>query len=276
MTCTARDYSSAVGRSLDAGAKRDGATAVVYLLAMGFRDESEAMHARLRALETELEEARERVSELEEHSTDRQALAERVRELEAERAAHRAARSPFDGPPMTPSGPAKRPSQEPSKRRRTFHDVVGWLAMIFALVWSGISLIDLDFCGPDLEAEASHGRLPLAQQPTPIARRVTVSGSMNAENTFGSARCRGYVGETPTIALEADDPTELTVTATSAVDTVLVVLAEDGELSCDDDSGDGHDPHVRARVGAGVHRVWVGTFLEDERAQVDLRIEQSP
>lgn len=183
------------------------------------------MHAHLRALEAELEQARARVSELEEHSTDRQALAERVRELEAELADHRSAPSPLGGPSPTTSGPAKRPSREPSKARRAFQAFASWLGVISALLVAGIYLVDLDFCGPDLEAEATHGTLTLARGPTPVARSLTVSGSAHAEDVFGSARCRGYVAETPTIALAVDGPTELTVAAASAVDTVLVLRA---------------------------------------------------
>ena len=55
---------------------------------MAFRDETEALHARIEALEIELSEARERVEELERERADVAPLQARIAELEEALAKH--------------------------------------------------------------------------------------------------------------------------------------------------------------------------------------------
>jgi hypothetical protein len=64
--------------------------------------------------------------------------------------------------------------------------------------------------------------------------------------------------------------------ASSAADLVMVVVAANGTVHCDDDSGGNHDPLVTAVLPPGDHRVWVGPYSQGEEHPFSLSVQAVP
>jgi hypothetical protein len=75
------------------------------------------------------------------------------------------------------------------------------------------------------------------------------------------ASCRGWIPATPQIVFNLATTTALVVSATSGVDTTMVLVAPDGSIFCNDDTN-GLDPQVSGTFGPGSYRVFIGTYSE--------------
>jgi len=237
------------------------------------------MRARMTALEEELAAARQRTAAAEASSADRAALAERVAALEAELAKLRATPPPepsplADGaPPTSFEPPTPRPKKEESSFMRRYRAAAQWFGVIAAIVVAGIYLVDLDWCGTDLEGAPSAGVIEVGSSP--VTRSGRVAAEVRAEELF-HPRCRGWLPEAPFAVLSLDRAAVVTARASSREDTVMVLRLEDGDFECDDESGGHNDPQIVTELPAGEHRVWVGPHDEGAEADVELTVTAQP
>jgi len=114
--------------------------------------------------------------------------------------------------------------------------------------------------------------------PDPEVITVTPGGPIELDDSHGEG-CVGFVTEAPTVRLAYDassDQEELFFAARSEVDTVLVVRAPNGQISCNDDRSDETlDPGVSFNNPAsGVYEIWVGTYDGEESGSAELRISE--
>lgn len=217
---------------------------------MAFRDHSEALRARIGALEVELDDAQDRVDELEADHVELEPLRARLKDLEEEL-----------GKRDDRHGKAKRP---PFVR-------LGMIAAVAAAVAVGGILYESLAGGPELRGEPIRGTMDLAADPLPSALTAEVFGEHELGRLAGG--CQGYVPTRPLVVLHTAEPTRVHLWTESNADLVLFLSAESGLVFCDDDSGDRTNPMLVVDLPAGNHRVWVGTYSEGERARFDLRID---
>ena len=231
---------------------------------MAFRDDSDALRAKAEVLEGELQEAHERIAELEPASNERDRLKERVRELEAALGATQPA------PPAAPAPPASTPfgDRGPGATRR-------WIPLaalgVVAAAGAAFYLVGDTVFGPELDGAPTSGMVDLAAHPNPPPLQSETSGDTGA-SAFDSS-CHGYVPDRPQLVLRTrDETTRLHLTTSSDEDTVLVLRTADGVVHCDDDSGGGRNAALDLQVPPGDHRLWVGTYGEGDDAQFLLQI----
>lgn len=220
---------------------------------MAFRDETEALRARVGVLERELaaaESARER-------------LEARVRELEA---------PPRPEPePTRDRAPGGAGPSVPS-RILSAMGTVGGIALLVAIP-VGLAIAGQVLCesssgcsgGLDASAAPSVGLVDLDATPDPAELQLTTSGSSSAP-----IDCRGYVPDAPQVVLRTAYPTAIRVApVASSGDLVAVVQLPDGSVRCDDDGGGSLNPLIATVIPPGDTRVWIGTYSEDE--SIDFR-----
>jgi hypothetical protein len=75
-----------------------------------------------------------------------------------------------------------------------------------------------------------------------------------------SSGCIGFLPERHQVLLQLDEPASIDLTTVSSTDLVMLVESASGRVYCDDDGGDGLMPRIRADLGPGEHRVYVGTY----------------
>lgn len=230
---------------------------------MAFRDETEALRARVSVLERELAGAQRQLEELADVRAERDRLEARVRELEAELAKLRP-------PPKPAPKPAPRPTPSPSGRSRT-PVVLAAAAAIVLVTIGGFWLADHSgLVGIDEEGAPTAGMIELATHPAPPPLAGTVRGEYAASSL--ADECRGHVSRLPVLVLRAREPTSVRIATRSSTDTVLAVVDADGRVHCDDDSGDGSNAALALTLGSGDTRVWVGTFADDATASFELLV----
>ncbi|SDL75509.1 hypothetical protein [Maricaulis salignorans] len=110
--------------------------------------------------------------------------------------------------------------------------------------------------------------------PDPYRVSITSGGAINA-NTISSG-CRGWIANTMDYQVHyAAGSFNLSFSSTSSSDTTLVVQAPNGNLYCDDDSGNGLNPIVTiGNPQSGSYSVWVGSYRNGEYAQSTLSISE--
>jgi hypothetical protein len=234
---------------------------------MAFRDDSEALRARIGILERELADAVERAERAEAKLGGLDRAERRVRELEADLASHRAKATPAAPPPLPPVG-VETPAR-PGWNPRT---IVG-ATFVALLGISAIAAFAYAEFSPPYGDTPTHGMVSLDLHPTPPELGAHVAGTLDAE-VFDES-CRGYVPREPLLVLRTRHPGSLDVAVRSTIDTVLVLVTADGEILCDDDSAGALNPQLRTTLPAGDHRLWVGTYHENSRADVHLAISSS-
>ena len=123
-----------------------------------------------------------------------------------------------------------------------------------------------------LDLEATGLRLPLAEGDDLATADVSVVGEF--ANPVQGFACGGALSPAPTatVAFEGDGP--LTLTASSAVD--LVMVARDGDRWWCSDDASSLDPAIEiAEPGAGV-QVWVGVYGLGNEAEAVLTAHRAP
>tara|TARA_R110002072_G_scaffold260612_2_gene419059 strand:+ start:2191 stop:2652 length:462 start_codon:yes stop_codon:yes gene_type:complete len=110
--------------------------------------------------------------------------------------------------------------------------------------------------------------------PDPFRVAITSGGAINA-NTI-SPSCRGWVANTMDYQVHyAAGAFNLSFSSTSSSDTTLLVQAPNGNLYCDDDSGNDLNPIVTiGNPQSGTYSVWVGSYQNGEYAQATLSISE--
>ncbi len=230
---------------------------------MAFRDETEALRARVTVLERELAAAQRQLEELSEVRAERDRLEAQVRSLEAELSKLRPAPKPAPKPAPRP----KAPSSERSRKNL----VLAATAAIVLVTVGGFWLADQSgLVGIDEEGAPTAGMVELATHPAP----PPLPGSVRGEHAASSLadECRGYVSQQPLLVLRANEPTSVRVATRSSTDLVLAVVDAEGRVRCDDDSGDGSNAALSLTLGPGDTRVWVGTFAEGATASFELLV----
>lgn len=109
----------------------------------------------------------------------------------------------------------------------------------------------------------------------PYTVRISSGGLTDASN-LGNG-CRGYIATRPDVRLhyQAGEILPLILSATSDVDTTIVVNAPDGSWYCDDDSGGSLNPMVRFEPAlSGRYEIWVGTYGEADNHPATVNISE--
>lgn len=214
---------------------------------MGFRDDTEALRARIEMLERDLEQARGEAEELEATRRENIVLKAKVEDLE-----RRAGGS------------------EPKKRPLNLAAIAITVAVVGLGIAGGFFGYDEAF-GADPDAPPTRGLLDLSEHPSPPPLSSVATGEHDADSLVSG--CVGHVPERPVLVLRAAEPENVRIWTESRSDLVLVVRSESGEEHCDDDSGRNLNASLSIQLGAGDHRVWVGTYEEDARADYALHVE---
>lgn len=82
-------------------------------------------------------------------------------------------------------------------------------------------------------------------------------GPVSAMDLDGS--CRGYIPTAPQIQFDVPMTATLVISASSGVDTTMMVVGPDGRVWCNDDTN-GLDPQVSDTFSPGHYRVFIGTY----------------
>lgn len=167
------------------------------------------------------------------------------------------------------------------------------------LVWAGtfselgsrqatLHVSEIGYAGVDNSVDVSgrphHGahRLSAGFSPNPFSHRVTAGGRIAAEqalsgHTIVEGFCFGFITREPTMRLTwTGDGQPLFLSATSDVDTLLLVNAPDGGWWCDDDSAGSLNPGLTIDTGqSGVYDIYVATFSPDETAPATVHVSQT-
>jgi hypothetical protein len=117
-------------------------------------------------------------------------------------------------------------------------------------------------------ANGTYGRVNLRSGFSPDPHSVTVNAGGPVDASALGDECRGNIARNPDFSLTyRPGELPLIISATSEVDTTVVVRAPDGGYHCDDDSAGALNPVVRFEdPGRGRYQIWVGTFGADSGA----------
>jgi hypothetical protein len=238
---------------------------------LSFRDDRDAMRMRIEELERELEHARERIASLEESAVEVVVRGRRIEELEAELAALK--ESPKQKAKREREAAARQEREARERARRVEDEAVtrdaatpGWREHVTlprviggALVAAPVIFLVYTQCAPPTwpgtSAAPTIGLVDLGVTPAPAAITGTAEGTRSAP-----IGCAGYVPSAPQLVLRTAGPTFVTLEVSSGGDTVMLLQASDGTVSCDDDSAGSLAPRISTLLPAGEHRVWVGTY----------------
>ena len=110
--------------------------------------------------------------------------------------------------------------------------------------------------------------------PDPFRVAITSGGSVNASSV--SSSCRGWIANSVDYQVNyVAGSFNLSFSSTSSSDTTLVIRAPNGNLYCDDDSGNGLTPIVTiGNPMSGSYSVWVGSYQSGEYARSTLSISE--
>ncbi|GJL96822.1 MAG: hypothetical protein DHS20C06_06390 [Hyphobacterium sp.] len=113
-----------------------------------------------------------------------------------------------------------------------------------------------------LEANYGNGALQSGFIPDPHEVQLAAGGNVDVRET-GPQGCWGYTTAAPDYELtySAGNSFDLSISARSDRDTVLIVNGPDGNWHCDDDSAAGLNPGMTfENPQSGVYDIWVGTY----------------
>ncbi|HJL14295.1 MAG TPA: hypothetical protein RMH99_01495 [Sandaracinaceae bacterium LLY-WYZ-13_1] len=131
--------------------------------------------------------------------------------------------------------------------------------------------VHLPLVGIDVEAEPTVARIDLSQ-PSPGPLPGTAESDV-AARSLGDG-CRGYLPRAPQVTLRTTEPGAVVLEVIdSGADLVLAVHTAQGAWLCDDDSGEGTLPRLRATLAPGEHQVFVGAFHDGESAPFSLTVQ---
>lgn len=118
---------------------------------------------------------------------------------------------------------------------------------------------------PNWMATPLYGEISLSAGFTPDPHVQTVTAGGRSRNPVNGNGCRGYINlSAPDFEVNYEAGTlPLHFYVTSDEDTSLLVYTADGRWICDDDGGEGLNPHIEiASPASGSYQIWVGTYGE--------------
>lgn len=238
---------------------------------MAFRDDTDALHARIESLERELADARLELDRLRPIERERDRL---QRELDALRPkkkpkpdtrsstaavpAMRALRTPERGPMLALVGAGA----------ILVIGLVGWLVASTSAPSGGST--DATPKPPD-NRPPSIGVIDLDATPDPVPISFAVTGTLEAP-----PGCRGYLPDAPQLVLRAAQPMLTTITTRCGVDLVAVLGGAPAGLLCDDDGGEGTQPRIQTVLGPGDARLTIGTYSSGTAASCEIELHAIP
>lgn len=232
---------------------------------MAFRDDSDALHARIESLEKELAEARSALAALDGVVQERDRLKSRLEALEPKKKPPR--REP---PSAAPIGGSPRLPSSLTPQARLLAGLVGLLVVglgvYAAITWTGPDAPAAPK-PPDTRAP-SIGVIDLAATPDPAPIAFAVTGSDEAPSG-----CPGYLPRDPQLVLRASSPMLLRATTRCDVDLVALLSGLPTGALCDDDGGDGTNPMIQTTLPAGDTRLTLGTYSEGASANCEIVLQ---
>jgi hypothetical protein len=244
---------------------------------MAFRDDSDALHARIESLERELAEARGELEKLSNVVLERDRL---QRELDLLRP-----KKPNRPPePATPRGGSWGSSSTPKSNvgmRMALAAMIAVLALGL-VTWilassSSSSSVQRGFGTASSENKPPDTRPPsigvvdLTSTPDPVPIAFTVTGTDEAP-----PGCSGYVPSAPQLVLRTSVPTLTTVTTRCGTDLVAVLSGTPAGLLCDDDGGQSNQPRIQTVLAAGDARLTIGTYSSGASASCEIELHAVP
>ncbi|MBN8614217.1 MAG: hypothetical protein J0L92_26700 [Deltaproteobacteria bacterium] len=257
---------------------------------MSFRDDADAMRARIDELERELERVVARSERIE---AERDAQREKITELERELAVLK--EDPKVAARMKENARRTKEREEKERRereqadakreteretaaakRRQSADFTPWLKILGGVLGVGVlGFVGYEVCAPPTwggsHAAPSLGLVDLGTTPNPAPIQGTASGERSTP-----PGCSGSIPAAPQLVVRSAAPSVLSFAVQASGDTVLVVLSSDGSTYCDDDSGGSSNPALSSVLPAGEHRVWVGTYSGEDAIPFTLAITTAP
>lgn len=233
---------------------------------MAFRDDADALHARIEGLEKELEEARTELRELRGVAAERDRLKTQLDALQPK---------PKPRPNLRWASDAPKPAASPfTTSRGAIALGVAILVLVVGLfVYQSVAPSARDSASATAENKAGDTRAPtigvvdLDATPNPAPIPFTVTGTEQAPPP-----CAGYLPSAPQLVLRAASPTLVHITTRCNVDLVAVLTGVPTGALCDDDGGSGQQPLIETTVPAGETRLIVGTFSEGAQASCEIEL----
>jgi hypothetical protein len=253
---------------------------------MAFRDDREALRARIETLEKELARANEeleaRAREAGEASADRAELAKlreekqrAAREIEEKQRAdeekQRAAREDEERKEREREQEAKkRQRASGAQGGRRFSEAVPALVAATPIVIAVVVAASQGECGGcsslDDDAAPSVGLLDLGGAADPGMIALDTTGVRSAPGG-----CAGYLPDAPQVVLRTTQPIAVRIAPRArSGDLVAVLQTSDGTILCDDDAGGSLNPLITTTLPAGDSRLWIGTYSETATVTFDL------
>ncbi|MGE0742093.1 MAG: hypothetical protein AB7O98_12185 [Hyphomonadaceae bacterium] len=112
------------------------------------------------------------------------------------------------------------------------------------------------------EARLLRGSIPIGDVPSvvPLSAGGSIDASQAIPNDVHRA-CRGFIGERPSLKLNATAGAAFALSVRAEADTTLVVQAPDGRWHCDDDGGPAYHPALQFNSAqTGVYAIFVGNY----------------
>ena len=129
----------------------------------------------------------------------------------------------------------------------------------------------------NINGAPNYGTVNLRSGFTPDPHVTNLRSGGNLDASTISSDCRGYISGAPDVRLVySSGSLPLIISASSRVDTTLVVNAPDGSWYCDDDGGSrGLNPAIRFdNPGSGRYEIWVGTYGNSSLQPAQLHISE--
>jgi lysine 2,3-aminomutase len=246
-------------------------TPLTHRASMAFREDDDALRARIDSLEKDLEEARAGSTRLRDTERERDQIRARLEQLEGKNNREREKKRERAAPPSF-AGSGLPSSFQP---RLLMLLVACALLLVAGLgVWlfaeGSFTSSPLAPKPPDTRAP-SLGVVDLATTPMPAPILFSVTGTDDPP-----AGCRGYLPSAPQLVLRAAGPTLVQVTTRCNVDLVAVLSGTPSGTLCDDDGGEGTNPMIQTTLQAGDARLTIGTYSQGSSASCTIEIHAVP
>jgi hypothetical protein len=129
----------------------------------------------------------------------------------------------------------------------------------------------------NINGTPNYGTVNLRSGFTPDPHVTNLRSGGNVAASQVGSDCKGFISGTPDVRLVySSGSLPLIISASSQVDTTLVVNAPDGSWYCDDDSGSqGLNPALRFNhPSSGRYEIWVGTYRNASLQPAQLHISE--
>ena len=108
------------------------------------------------------------------------------------------------------------------------------------------------------------GIVDFATEPGGIRRPSVANGTVAGSDI--NASCRGVFPPAPATSFTLTQPRFVSITTESNADLTLLIRGPNGQITCDDDSGNGTNPRLDGIDPPGSYQVWIGPFSQSHAA----------